>query len=123
MFKTILYLVVSIFLFGACNSSQNTEKLTVASEKGDCIGVAPMKCLMVKKDGQRGWEFLYTEIEGIKYEPGYEYVIEVKKTERKNPAADQSAIKYTLVKEISKTQKTSEDLPQIQQRDTIPQAM
>ena len=109
MYKFVLSLLASVLLLGSCTGSQNTEKMTIASQQGDCVGVAPMKCLLVKVEGQPDWEFFYNNIEGFNYEPGYEYVLEVKKEELKNPAADQSAIKYTLVKEISKTQKQSEN--------------
>ena len=114
MQKTILILFAMALSFAACTGSENTEKLTIASQQGDCVGVAPMKCLLVKKDGQKDWEFFYNNIEGFNYEPGYEYVLEVKVENVDNPAADQSSLKYTLVKEISKEQKTSENLPSIQ---------
>lgn len=111
MYKSIAILFSIVLLLGAC-SSENTEKLTVASQQGDCVGVAPMKCLLVKKEGQTAWEFFYNSIEGFNYEPGYEYVLEVKVENVESPAADQSSLKYILVKQISKEQKTSENLPQ-----------
>lgn len=120
MYKFILSLVAATLLFTACNTSKEvTEKLVIASEQGDCVGVAPMKCLLIKRDGQTEWEFFYNNIEGFNYEPGYEYVLEVKTEKIDNPAADQSAIKYILVKEISKDQKKSENLPQIVKSDSI----
>lgn len=108
----ILLISVIIFL-ASCASTKNTEKITIASEKGDCVGVAPMKCYLIKKEGQSNWEFLYTGIEGFNYEPGFEYVLEIKKDTiiGSNPVADRSSIKYTLVKEISKTLKDSTGLP------------
>ncbi|MDU1892917.1 MAG: DUF4377 domain-containing protein [Dysgonomonas sp.] len=118
MSKVILVLFASVLFLGACNSTQKTEKLTVASQQGDCVGVAPMKCLLVKKEGQAEWEFFYNNIEGFNYEPGYEYVLEVKVDQVENPAVDQSTLKYTLVKEVSKDQKESSDLPQIPQAET-----
>lgn len=111
MYKLILSLLAATLFLGSCSSSIKTEKLTVASKQGDCVGVAPMKCLLVKKDGQTDWEFFYSNIEGFIYEPGYEYVLEIKIEEVEHPAADQSSLKYTLVKEISKEEKTSDKLP------------
>lgn len=122
MNKTIFLLVALAFIFGSCNSNKKagesnknveTEQLTVASAQGDCVGVAPMKCLLVKKDGQTDWEFFYNQIEGFNYEPGYEYVVEVRTEKIENPAADQSSLKYTLVNVVSKTEKTSENLPPV----------
>ncbi|MBK5721061.1 DUF4377 domain-containing protein [Dysgonomonas sp. Marseille-P4677] len=119
MYKVIISLfAISLFL-GSCNSSQktqkteNTEKLTIASQQADCVGVGPMKCLLVKKEGQTDWEFFYNNIEGFQYTPGYEYLLEVKVDTIKMPPADASTLKYTLIKEISKEEKTSENLPQI----------
>ncbi|MDR2951081.1 MAG: DUF4377 domain-containing protein [Prevotella sp.] len=117
MYKLILSLLTMTLFLGACSSSQkntdseNVETLVIASQQGDCVGVAPMECFLVKKDGQTEWEFFYNNIEGFNYEPGNEYVIEVKTEKIETPAADQSSLKYTLVKEVSKTQKTSENLP------------
>ncbi len=118
MYKLVLLFAMALLL-GSCSNSGKTEKLTVASQQGDCIGVAPMKCFLVKKEGQNEWEFLYNNIEGFNYEPGYEYVLEVKVDSVANPAADQSSLKYTLVKQISKDQKTSENLPQVQVDEVI----
>jgi len=119
MHKTILLLFSIALLFGACSSKGTTEKLVVASQQGDCVGVAPMKCLLVKKEGQTDWEFFYNNIEGFNYEPGYEYVLDVKVEKIEYPAADQSALKYTLVKEVLKEQKTSENLPKMQVEELV----
>lgn len=107
------FLTASLFLFMACSSSssKNTEKITVASEQADCVGVAPQKCLLVKEDGSDEWTFLYSQIEGFHYEPGYEYRLEIEKKVRENPAQDQSSIRYILVKQLSKIRKNSENLP------------
>lgn len=128
MNKSMMLLLLSIALFfGACGGGNVNEKLTVASQQGDCVGVVPMKCLLVKAEGQTDWQFFYNAIEGFNYEPGFEYVLEVRVDSVKNPAADQSSLKYTLVKEISKEEKTSEGLPQIpvleesvEESDSIP---
>ena len=108
-----LLLLSIALLFGACKSNKVGETFVVASQQGDCVGVMPMKCLLVKKEGQTDWQFFYSSIEGFEYEPGYEYILEVKVDSVINPAADQSSLKYTLVKEVSKKQKISENLPQI----------
>jgi len=112
MNKLWIVLIITSLFFVSCKNSQKIETLTIASQRGDCVGVAPMKCLLVKKVGQEDWEYLYQEIEGFKYEPGYEYVIEVVKETIKNPAADQSSVRYIMEKQVSKTQKTSEKLPE-----------
>lgn len=111
MMKSLLIGLSINFLLGACQTTKNTERLVIASERADCTGVMPMKCLVVKKEGEKDWEFFYNNIEGFNYEPGYEYVIEVRKDAVAMPTADQSSLHYRLVKEISKKQKQSENLP------------
>ncbi|NDW18359.1 DUF4377 domain-containing protein [Dysgonomonas sp. 216] len=118
MNRLLLYLVIVLFL-GSCSSSKHdNELLIIASEQGDCVGVAPMKCLLVKNEEQSEWQFFYNSIEGFNYEPGYEYVIEVKSEVIESPAADQSSIRYILVKEVSKTKKKSENLPTLKDEIT-----
>lgn len=112
MYKaTIISLMAIVLLLSSCKSTRNLETITIASERGDCMGVAPMRCLLIKRQGQAQWEFLYQEVEGLNYEPGYEYVVEVLKQTIDNPAADQSSQRYILEKVVSKTQKTSEGIP------------
>lgn len=123
MNRIILLLVaIPLFLISCNSNTEKTEKLIIASEQGDCVGVVPMKCLLVKKEGKSEWEFFYNDIEGFNYEPGYEYVLEIKTEKIENPVADGSSLKYILVKEVSKTQKTSADLPQISKEENSDQS-
>jgi hypothetical protein len=95
----------------ACSSDLQTVKYTIASQTADCMGVAPQKCLLVKKADATEWQYFYSPIEGFIHEDGYEYVLEIREEKQKNPPADASSIKYTLVKTVSKTKKISENLP------------
>lgn len=121
--KRIIFgsLIAFMLVLASC-SKTDVEKITVASAQADCTGVGPMKCLLVKMEGDTQWQFMYEGIEGFNYVPGYEYVLEVKKIEREGPpAADRATIYYKLVKEISKEQKQSAGLEEILQFD--PDAM
>ena len=111
--RILVFLSMSLFLLMASCGGGDTSKYTVASQNADCIGVGRQKCLLVKKGNAKEWEYFYSNIEGFDYEPGYEYVIEVRETTEENVPADDSSIRYTLVKVISKTEKTSENLPPI----------
>ncbi|NML21561.1 DUF4377 domain-containing protein [Pseudoflavitalea sp. G-6-1-2] len=73
-------------------------KMTIKENQGDCVGVAPMKCLLVlnKKNGQ--WENFYDGIQNFNYKEGYRYTILVERTKRTNVPADASAYEYKLVK-------------------------
>lgn len=86
-------------------SSADEKTFIVASQTVDCIGVAPMKCLQVKEKESDSWGNFYTNIEGFTHEPGFEYVLKVKTEKLTNVPADASSIKYTLVKQVSKTKK------------------
>lgn len=89
----------------AAASSADEKTFIVGPQTADCTGVAPMKCLQVKEKASENWTNFYTNIDGFTYEPGYEYVLKVKTEKIANPPADGSSIKYTLVKQVSKTKK------------------
>ena len=86
-------------------STGDEKTFIVGPQTADCTGVAPMKCLQVKEKASENWTNFYTNIEGFTYEPGYEYVLKVKTEKIANPPADASSIKYTLIKQVSKTKK------------------
>jgi len=86
-------------------SSADEKTFIIASQTVDCTGVAPMKCLQVKEKESDSWGNFYSNIEGFTYEPGFEYVLKVKTEKIQNPPMDASSIKYTLVKQVSKTKK------------------
>ncbi|KFE98003.1 hypothetical protein IX39_16490 [Chryseobacterium formosense] len=104
-------LAASVFLiFSQCKpmpseSGKDEKTMIIASETTDCTGVAPMKCLQVKEKESDSWGNFYSNIEGFTYEPGFEYVLKVKTEKIENPPMDGSSIKYTLVKQVSKTKK------------------
>lgn len=106
----IILPIIAIFLLTQCkpmqNSSSGNEKtFIIASQTVDCTGVAPMKCLQVKEKESDSWGNFYSNIEGFTYEPGFEYVLNVKTEKNLNPPADGSSIRYILVKQVSKTKK------------------
>jgi hypothetical protein len=77
-------------------------KMYVGPKLEDCQGERPMKCMMVRKSEQAQWEYFYAGIEGFKYKEGYNYLLLVKEVQIKNPPADGSAIRFVLVKQITK---------------------
>lgn len=101
-------LVSSLFVLSQCKpmpNSDNEKTFIIGPETADCTGVAPMKCLQVKEKESDSWGNFYSNIEGFTYEPGFEYVLKVKTEKIQNPPMDASSIKYTLVKQVSKTKK------------------
>ena len=119
MKNTLITLLLFVFLI-SCNDSDNTryKKLVVASERIDCLdcfGIMEMNTkrgFLVKEEGSTDWITFYNHIEGFNYESGYEYIIEIKIEDVKNPPADGSSIRCILTKEISKIKKPSKGIPE-----------
>ncbi len=97
-------------MFASCGpriTETNKVNMMVNSYTVDCIGEMEGTCLLVQEGdmiGTGNWEYFYfvDSIEGFKYETGFIYALEVKKTEIENPPADGSSVRYELVRIISK---------------------
>jgi len=68
--------------------------------KKDCVGIVPMKCMVVNN------ELFYDTIEGFEFEEGTAYEITVARRKLENVPADASSYAYRLV-EILTQQKAS----------------
>ncbi|ACS79096.1 META domain-containing protein [Maridesulfovibrio salexigens] len=99
-------LILGILLFAAaCSPVKNSEIYWVNSYKQDCVGVGPMKCMLVQKGenpDQSQWQNFYSQIEGFEYQPGFIYKLKVKEEKMQDVPADASSIKYTLLKVLEK---------------------
>ncbi|WP_167619582.1 META domain-containing protein [Maribellus sediminis] len=103
MKNTVVFGII-LMLF-ACNPKEKAEIYWVNSYKVDCVGVGPMKCMLIQKgealeDG--AWQNFYSKIEGFEYEPGFIYKLKVKEEQLENVPADASSIKYILVEVLEK---------------------
>jgi len=98
--KALMLLIGFTFLSTQANA--DTVRMTIKEELASCTGVAPQNCFQVKYKKSKDWEFFYSQIEGFEYTPGYRYVIDVKRTKRKNIPADASAYTYKLKRIIKK---------------------
>ncbi len=100
-------LVISLLILIAAKSCDDTKHIYVADHLVDCEGVSPQKCMLIKDKIVDDWTTFYDQIEGFDYEEGYEYLLNVKIKTIKNPPADGSTLKYTLVEvfEKKKTEK------------------
>lgn len=105
--STVLLLAMAASLISACqkdkvNNDMTIKQIQVAPQLVDCVGVGPMKCMKIKEQDQ-DWQLFYSSIEGFQFEPGYQYQLEVKVTEKQQPIpADASSRQWTLVKVINK---------------------
>jgi heat shock protein HslJ len=79
------------------------KTLYVGPELVNCTGVASQKCMQTREKLSQPWSIFYNQIEGFTFEPGYYYELLVAVTQVPNAPADASNVKYTLVKQISKT--------------------
>lgn len=75
-------------------------EVTVGPEMEDCVGAAPMRCLVV--DGG----LFYEPVEGFEHEQGYEYRLRIERydawPDQAEPPADASRYGYRLIEVISK---------------------
>ncbi|WP_299666921.1 DUF4377 domain-containing protein [uncultured Polaribacter sp.] len=114
-FRVILIAFSVILFFASCENSNDVSEIEktyiIASKQIDCQGVGPQKCFLIKENQQESWQNFYSAISGFEYEEGFEYEILVSEKEIENPPQDSSSIAYTLIKVISKVEKTSENLP------------
>ena len=99
-----------LFSLAQCSvqTSENTsiKTLFVSAEQKDCSnGAGTQKCMLVREKPTDQWSYFYSNIDGFIYQPGYDYVLTVSTAKIENPPADSSSIKYTLIKQISKTKR------------------
>lgn len=90
------------FLFLSCNKDAN-ETIYISGKTANCTGVSQQECLQIKYNLDEEYVLFYDKIEGFQHEKGTDYTIKVKRTEVKNPPADASNFKYSLVEILEKT--------------------
>lgn len=112
MKSSLKILSTAVFFISAVQCSVQTsdntsiKTLFVSAEQKDCSnGAGTQKCILVREKPTDQWTYFYNQIDGFTYQPGYDYVLTVSTTKIANPPADASSIKYTLIKQISKTKR------------------
>ncbi|HRK61856.1 MAG TPA: DUF4377 domain-containing protein [Candidatus Omnitrophota bacterium] len=93
----------------APKAEAKVESFKIASAQVDCMGVAPMKCLSIQREGKTDWENFYDSIQGFDYEPGFDYEVKVKVTPVENPPADASSLSYALEELVAKVPAVTEE--------------
>lgn len=113
--KSILIIFITVLSFSSCEDSENILPLEktyiVASKRVNCQAEGVQKCYIIKEKGTQNWQYFYSSIIGFSYTEGFEYELLISEKEIDNPPQDASSIEYTLLKVISKIEKTSENLP------------
>jgi Domain of unknown function (DUF4377) len=94
-------LIIITVLLGSCGGSDETvreESLQVASSKRTCQTLVEQLCFLTRSSSDQNWTFLYENLEGLAYEWGREYTLQVRITERPGPgpaAADAPTVTRT----------------------------
>ncbi len=104
-------LVASALVLAACtangsgskNSPTNEKIIYIDSQLVDCTGVAPMKCMQVREEGETEWSYFYNGIKGFNYKAGNQYKLKIKTEDVVNPPMDASSIRYILVEQLAVT--------------------
>ncbi len=126
--KTVLIpLFVVALLLGACHDPMPPKSkidesesftITIASRKKevtysreDSPIFGQFEYCWVKYDSLSHWIVFGDPIENFDFEPGFEYVLRVKRTTLAEPAADGSPWRFEMEELLSTTKKDSEGLP------------
>ncbi len=127
--KHIIFCMVALIFATSCSKLRDdnypkvkeTEKftITIASERMEaifydsCTGIDFVsEELVIKKEGETKWEPFNYSIDGFDYKEGYEYNIKVKEILKYDPRMSVAYwYEYEMIKEISKTKKNTEGLP------------
>lgn len=96
MSKFISLLLLTLII----TSCDENRTFYVAPAFANCDGAGKQMCLQVKENIEDDWTLLYDQIEGFDYKEGFTYKLEVSVSKVKNPPADDSVLKYKLVKLI-----------------------
>ncbi len=96
------WIVALVALVGCGESTSEGQLLEVAPYRTACIGVGPMDCLQVRREGEENYSLFYSRIEGFEFESGYQYVLRVKVTPVENAPADTSSERYSLLEVVEK---------------------
>ncbi|MGW8282585.1 MAG: META domain-containing protein [Gemmatimonadota bacterium] len=118
--RAVFGLVATVLMIGGCgrddgsdvgreDTGVNTKTMYVAHHLVDCVGVGPMKCMLIRETPDAEWTMFYSQIEGFEYEPGFEYELVVRTEEIPDPPADASSIRYILEEVVSTTPMSGEE--------------
>ena len=98
VFSTSLFLVIFAVPLAY---AEETKTFFIHPQLVDCVGVGPMKCMLVRENTYSDWKFFYDKIQRFNFVPGNAYQVSVMITDVINPPADASSKKYELIKIIS----------------------
>jgi heat shock protein HslJ len=107
MRTTLLTLMLLCLAVVGIMAQEETETpsdllITISPFESECVGEAPMACLVIRELPDGELSYFYDDIAGFEYEAGYEYLLRVSQTTVENPPADSSALSYELIEVMTK---------------------
>ncbi len=81
---------------------ENADTYEINFHQVICYGVGAQWCMQIKTKNEKVWTFHYDQIEGFKYDWGYNYTISIDKIKVENPPQDASSEKWVLKSVIKK---------------------
>lgn len=111
--KRWLLLLMTPLVLGACNDNDASriETWTVAPEKGVAgihTGLGYVPAYIVRKGASPTWEVVTGPIEGFAFERGWQTTLRVRIDAIANPPADAHGERYTMEKQLSRTETAME---------------
>lgn len=101
MYHCLAFIFMVAATFTCSDGAIKTEIMTIQHYKVPCQGESTQLCYLVKMQGQEEWEYFYDEIQGLDYEWGYIYTLEVSRKNIDNPPQDASSL-LTKVEQVQK---------------------
>jgi hypothetical protein len=106
IFGCLLLLALIVPNLAGCGilEPDSTRVLTlhVGPQTAECVGLEVQQCLRVRESPNDQWDFFFASIQGFTFEPGYLYVLQVRRRSIRNPPADGSSYEYHLLRIVSK---------------------
>lgn len=103
--------LAALTFFQNVSAQTKNEVLNIADQKIDCRGVAPAKCLQIKRPQDERWTLLRQNIENFDYREGYTYIIRVRSAAAKNSTGDISNSRYKLRSVMYRERTVNENSP------------
>jgi hypothetical protein len=102
MSRKLLIAIAIFFSLGAAMPKYKGTIFIIKEDLANCTGIIEQKCMQVKSENSKNWEFFYDNIEGFNYKQGYRYKLLVEVLNNPHPLQDSSNKKYRLIKILSK---------------------
>lgn len=98
----IPFFIICLFVVLVSCNNDVTETIYVSGKTVKCTGATEQECLQIKFNKDENYALYYNAIEGFQHDQGTDYTLKVKRITVKNPPADGSSFKFSLIEIIDK---------------------